>query len=525
MARLPWLRSLLLLIGIGLVASLAVALLDRILQIYNLIATASPLLAGLCVFLLIALLLGLFIAIWRYLRIFGTDPQKQRLEPEVSTDKVEAAEESLAALQQQLEQIQDEIAKRSLVERSEDLRDSFTRLELKVVVFGVGSAGKTSLVNALLAAAISPDSTATPMLKGEVGAVMGTTTIGQTYAPIKFKNLEFPVVITDCPGILEAGAIGSDREQEARLLATEADLLLFVVDDDLRQSEYEALKALTAIGKRTILVFNKTDRFTKGDRESIHNQLRQRVVSFIAPGDVVAIAARPATLTLESGEIVTPLPKLKPLLTQIVDILNYEADELIADNVLLQSQRLSEEARRIIHAQRHAEAEKVVEKFQWLVAGVVFATPLPVVDLLATAAINAQMVVELGKVYGAEINLERGKELASSLTRTLVSLGIVKGVIQIVSTAISLTVVGLLLKATVQGVTAAYLTRIAGKSFIEYFGRDQDWGDGGIAEVVQRQFQLNRRDEFIKSFIQEAVSRVLQLSKTDKSKVDKGRGI
>jgi uncharacterized protein len=519
MARFPWLRSLLLFIGIGLIVSLAVALLDRILQIYTLIAATSPLLAGLCVLILMALLLGLFIAIWRYLRIFGAEPNKQLPAPTVSTDKVEAAEESLAALEQQLAQIQDEIMRRSLVERSEDLRESFTRFELKVVVFGVGSSGKTSLVNALLVEAIGSDRNPLHALpKGEIGAVMGTTAIGETYPPVKFKNLEFPVIITDCPGILEAGAIGSDREQEARQLATEADLLLFVVDDDLRQSEYEALKALTAIGKRTILVFNKIDRFTKTDRESIHAQLRQRVVSFIAPGDVVAISARPATLTLDSGEIVTPAPKLKPLIVQIVNILNYEADELIADNVLLQSQRLGEEARRVIQTQRQAEAEKVVERFQWLVAGVVFATPLPVVDLLATAAINAQMVVELGKVYGTDINLERGKELAASLTRTLVSLGIVKGVIQIVSTAISVTVVGLLLKATVQGVTAAYLTRIAGKSFIEYFGRNQDWGDGGIAEVVQRQFQLNRRDEFIKSFIQEAVNRVMQLSKLDKQK-------
>jgi hypothetical protein len=62
----------------------------------------------------------------------------------------------------------------------------------------------------------------------------------------------------------------------------------------------------------------------------------------------------------------------------------------------------------------------------------------------------------------------------------------------------------------IQGVTAAYLTRIAGKSFIEYFRNDQDWGDGGITEVVQRQFQLNRRDEFIKAFVQEAIARVVK---------------
>jgi uncharacterized protein (DUF697 family) len=342
---------------------------------------------------------------------------------------------------------------------------------------------------------------------------MGTTQLGKVYAPVRFQGLEVPIQFTDCPGILEASALGSDREQKARKIATEADLIVFVVDDDLRSSEYEVLKALTDIGKRTILAFNKIDRLTKSDREIIQTSLRSRVLDFIAPEDVVAIAASPAAITLDTGEVVTPNPKIRPLLVRILDILSYEGDELVADNVLLRSQRLTEATREALSQQQQAEAEKVVEKFQWLVVGVVFATPLPVVDLLATAAINAQMVVEIGKVYGCEINIDRGKELANSLTRTLVSLGIVKGVVQIITTLISVTVVGLVLKATVQSVTAAYLTRIAGKSFIEYFSRDRDWGDGGIAEVVQRQFQLNRRDEFLKIFVQDAVNRVMVLVK------------
>jgi uncharacterized protein (DUF697 family)/GTPase SAR1 family protein len=331
--------------------------------------------------------------------------------------------------------------------------------------------------------------------------------------PVQFQGLEVPVQITDCPGILEASVLGGDREQDARQIATEADLIVFVVDDDLRRSEYEVLKALTEIGKRTILGFNKIDRLTQSDREIIQTSLRSRVLGLITPEDVVAIAASPAPITLDSGEMVTPKPKIQPLLSRILDILSYEGDELVADNVLLRSQSLSNATREALAQQQQAEADKVVEKFQWLVVGVVFATPLPVVDMLATAAINAQMVVEIGKVYGCDINIEHGKELANSLTRTLVSLGIVKGVVQIVTTLISVTVVGLVLKATIQSVTAAYLTRIAGKSFIEYFSRDRDWGDGGIAEVVERQFQLNRRDEFLKIFVQDAVNRVMVLLK------------
>ncbi len=36
-------------------------------------------------------------------------------------------------------------------------------------------------------------------------------------------------------------------------------------------------------------------------------------------------------------------------------------------------------------------------RYQWIGAGVIACTPLPVVDMLATAAVNAQMVVEIGQ--------------------------------------------------------------------------------------------------------------------------------
>jgi uncharacterized protein (DUF697 family) len=191
-------------------------------------------------------------------------------------------------------------------------------------------------------------------------------------------------------------------------------------------------------------------------------------------------------------------------------VLRSEGEDLVADNILLQSQRLGEEARRLIDNQRRRQAEKVVERFQWISAGVIAVTPLPGLDLLAAAAVNAQMVVEIGKIYGCELNMERGKELALSLGKTMISLGIVRGAIELLSTALRLNVATIVIGKAIQGVTAAYLTRIAGKSFIEYFRNDQDWGDGGITEVVQRQFQLNRKDEFIKAFVQEAIARVIK---------------
>jgi uncharacterized protein (DUF697 family) len=118
-------------------------------------------------------------------------------------------------------------------------------------------------------------------------------------------------------------------------------------------------------------------------------------------------------------------------------------------------------------------------------------TPLPVVDLLATAAVNAQMVVEIGRIYGCELNMDRGRELALSLGKRWRVWALSRVRLNYFSKALQLNVATYLIGKAIQGVTAAYLTRIAGKSFIEYFRHDQDWGDGGITEVVQRQFQLN----------------------------------
>ncbi|HJL69017.1 MAG TPA: DUF697 domain-containing protein, partial [Prochlorococcaceae cyanobacterium Gl_MAG_24] len=59
-------------------------------------------------------------------------------------------------------------------------------------------------------------------------------------------------------------------------------------------------------------------------------------------------------------------------------------------------------------------------------------------------------------------------------------------------------------------VAAAWLTRVAGASFITYFQQDQDWGDGGMQEVVQRHYDLNRRDSSLERFLATALRRVVE---------------
>lgn len=496
---MPLSRLLTLIIGLTLILGLMLWLVNSLYWLYSYTAFTQPFLANILLLLLIVLLAALIGVFVYYVLLFKGEKSspKQRL-PKVPAVKTEAAEETLRAIRQQVAQIEDEVAKRALLNRSQEIEASLSKGELQVVVFGTGSAGKTSLVNALIGRII-----------GKVDAPMGTTEVGETYS-LKLKGMSREILITDTPGILEAGIAGTEREKKARLLATGSDLLLFVVDNDLRSSEYEPLQMLAQIGKRSLIVLNKIDLYTETDTEIIIARLRERVRSFLKPTDIVAIAARPQSIQDENGVLYHPQPQIVPLLRRMAAVLRAEGEDLVADNILLQSQNLGDEARKIIDLERRRQAEKVVDRFAWIGAGVVSVTPIPVVDLLATAAVNAQMVVEIGKIYGCELNLDRGRELALSLAKTLASLGIVKGAIQLLSTALQFNVATIVIGKAIQGVTAAYLTRIAGRSFMEYFRHNQNWGDGGMTEVVQKQFELNRRDEFMQEFIQQAISRVVK---------------
>ena len=494
-----WLRFLPIFVGVIFILGMMLWLVDALSRLYYLVALGSPFLANVLLFVLICLLVASIGVLVYYSRLF-LRPRKRRNRSrklKAPKDKTEAAEATLQAVRRQVDTIQDAIARQALLNRSRQIEDDLARQTLRVVVFGTGSAGKTSLVNALMGRIV-----------GQVGAPMGTTSEGETYS-LQLKGLNREIWLTDTPGILEAGVMGTEREQQARHLATEADLLLFVLDNDLRQSEYVPLNALMEIGKRSLIILNKTDLYPETEQVQLLAQLRERVRDIVPPQNVVAISANPAAVKLESGDIFQPEPDIFPLIQRMAEVLRAEGADLIADNILLQSQRLGEEARQLIDTQRRRQADKIVERFQWIGAGVIAVTPLPGVDLLATAAVNAQMVVELGQTYGCEITLTEGRELALSLAKTLTSLGIVKGAIQLLSIGLQSNVATVLAGRAIQAVSAAYLIRIAGKSFIEYFRQNQDWGDGGMTEVVQRQFELNRRDEFIKAFVQEAIAKVV----------------
>ena len=421
-------------------------------------------------------------------------------------DKKQAAIKSLKSIDRLIERIQNNVAAEALKQRMEVVEKELLRGDLVVVLFGTGSSGKTSLVRALLNEIV-----------GDVSATMGTTKGSKTYR-MRLKGIERGIKLIDTPGVLEAGEDGNQREKGAFLKACTADLIIVVVDNDLRDIEMKLIESLAKGGKRLLLVLSKCDLRGEEEVRRLLSILRGHTSRFIKSNDVIPVTAAPQSIPMPGSRPLKVKPEINQLITQIARILHEEGEELIADNILLQCRGLGNSGRQLLNEQRKSVAIKCVDKYSWISSGVVAITPLPGVDLIGAAAVNGQMVMEISNIYGLDLTRERSKELALSVGRTLAGLGIVKGGISLIGNSLSLNLPTLLIGRVIQSITAAWLTKVAGESFVTYFSQDQDWGDGGIQEVVQRHYDLNSRESNLKQFIKTALERVVEPLKRKRKK-------
>ena len=132
----------------------------------------------------------------------------------------------------------------------------------------------------------------------------------------------------------------------------------------------------------------------------------------------------------------------------------------------------------------------------WITGGVVLLNPLPAVDFLTTTSVNVQMIIELSKIYEIKITRKEAKDLSKSLLGTLTKLGILKGGAAIISSIVAVNFTTIFVSKSLQSITVGWLIKIVGFSLIEYFKNDQNWGDGGIQEVVENIYRLNKEKIF-----------------------------
>ena len=129
-------------------------------------------------------------------------------------------------------------------------------------------------------------------------------------------------------------------------------------------------------------------------------------------------------------------------------------------------------------------------------------------DFITTTSVNVQMILEISKIYNIRITKKEAVDLSKSLLTTLAKLGILKGGLNVINTALSSNFSTILISKSIQSITSCWLIRIVGLSVIEYFKNGKKWGDDGIQEVIQYIYNLNKREEYLNKFITEAIYKI-----------------
>jgi uncharacterized protein len=376
----------------------------------------------------------------------------------------------------------------------------------QVVVMGTGPVGKTALVNALLGRAV-----------GEVGATMGTTRSGAGHTHV-IEGHEGVLLLTDTPGLGEAGTEGLDREHEAIDLATRADLLVFVVDHDLGRADCQTVFELALQGKRMIVALNKKDRFTEEDRETVLAKIRERLAGTVPDEDIVAVAAAPTPVqvrvrkpdgTTEIVLEVTP-PDLEALECRVAAVLEREGDTLRAGNLLLRARLREQAERNAIAHDRRAQVTAIIDRHQWLAAVAAFANPVLALGPMVVGAVQLRMLSEMANVYDVQLSSEFVEKVGQQMAQTLLKLGVAEAAASVLAGLIKFNPLGFAAGGIVQAVTMAYLTRLTGSSFVEYLERGQTWGDAGMQAVLTRQLEETRRSEWLLQFAKMAIHRLFR---------------
>jgi small GTP-binding protein len=385
----------------------------------------------------------------------------------------------------------------------EAMLDKLEHGHLHLAVFGRVSTGKSSLLNAL----IGEDAFTVSPLHGE--------TRHSSMQP--WNQMEIGgVFLIDTPGLDEAG--GEGREQLAREVAGRSDLVIFVLDSDITETELQALRTLLAQGRPVIIALNKRDLFTGDEQVALLESIRDKTDRLVDSGHVVAVAAQPRPQTVveispDGTEVATQRERevdIDVLRIKLWEILDAEGKTLAALNASLFASDLSDQVGRRILAARRELGDKLVRTYCVGKGIAVAFNPIPVADLFAAAFIDVGMVVHLSRVYDLPLSQKEAGSLVKVIVAESAALMGTVWALHLVSSALKLGTAGLstIVTAGAQGAIAYYSTYVVGQVAAKYLGEGKSWGDGGPKHVVKQILDSLDRDTVLRDAKREIQARL-----------------
>ncbi len=385
----------------------------------------------------------------------------------------------------------------------EAMLDKLQHGHLHIAAFGRVSTGKSSLLNAL----IGENKFATSPLHGETRQSSMTP-----WSEVEAGG----VFLIDTPGLDEAG--GEERETLAKEVAERSDLVIFVLDSDITDSELLSLKTLLEQGRPVVIALNKTDLYTSEELASLLCSIEEKVSGLVQAADIIAVAAEPRPQTIveidNDGNETTSFRERKisvdALKLRLWDIFEAEGKTLAALNASLFAADLSDQVgRRILQARREI-GDKLVRSYCVAKGIAVAFNPIPVADLFAAAFIDIGMVMHLSRVYDLPISRNEAGSLVRVIVAEAAALMGTVWALHFVSSALKVGTAGLstVVTAGAQGAVAYYSTFVVGKIAAKYLAEGKSWGEGGPKQVVQEILDSLDRDTVLKEARREIQARL-----------------
>lgn len=319
---------------------------------------------------------------------------------------------------------------------------------------------------------------------------------------------------------------GETSPEELTEALVNAHWVLFLTTGDLTQSQWQTVQLLHNQRHHWQLLFNKQDLHTEGDRQLLLEQLQTQVQSLGGVNPVLPISTAPQPLQirrhLADGTVETELeqspPQLGDLLEQLQQQANQQRETMQLARQWRQCQAIERQIQQRWQANRRQVALPVVEQAQWLAAGTALINPVANLDLLTAIAINGQMVWDLSGLYGQQISLDQAKTVATEMGTILIKLGMVELSTQALGALLKSQPLTYLAGGALQGLSAAYLTRIAGLSLITFLEKQEadlrtaPWNWQQLTGIVQRTFEQNQRLTVLQGFVNNAAQQLPKLT-------------
>lgn len=357
--------------------------------------------------------------------------------------------------------------------------EKLSQKQFHIAVFGRVSVGKSSLLNALMGQAHFE----TSVLHGQTKETADI--VWQTYHD---QSLYF----IDTPGIDEFQ--GEMREAIARQAIALSDMILFVIDGDLTQIEFDALRYAKSLVKSLIIVVNKADRLSLEERAVLNASILEKIAHLGGDIPVCFVAADPREKEIikidanghETVMHIKPETHIEALKSQIWQAIKADGHALQVLSSALFAGNISQQIGQEVVMIRRDVANTLIKKYAIGKAIAIGINPVPVADVSVLLA-DVAMIRHLAEIYGFSLTRREAGQLMGSIVAELgLVLGSSYGIAAIASLLKGLSAgLSTVLTAGAQGLSAYYGTYLVGKACEAYFSRGATWGEDGIGYVLE----------------------------------------